>query len=305
MLLPAGTRYNAVTPQFEKTGRVELVMEICMTDMSAHIGSRSESVTPAMLEALRSTGPWVRFLSILAFVGAGFMILVGALVIGVGLVAGGDEEMSGGLFAVMGLIYLVGAVLYIVGALHLFRYAGAIRRAVRHPVDLSAMEAALVHQKSFWKFSGIMAIIMLVVYVPGVLAAIAIPNLLTSMQRAKQKRTAADIQTIAAATEEWATDHNRYPPAGSMEELAEILQPEYIDVLPLVDGWGQPLHYTAIEATYVDHPGYIIASGGKNGELELPDPSRYRNEQSLTGTFDDDLVYGNRKWLQIPDGVDP
>ncbi len=41
--------------------------------------------------------------------------------------------------------------------------------------------------------------LLIVVAIIGILAAIAIPNLLTAMQRSKQKRTMADMRTIATA----------------------------------------------------------------------------------------------------------
>src|SRR5205814_4490670 len=49
-----------------------------------------------------------------------------------------------------------------------------------------------------------------------ILAAIAIPNLLTAMQRSKQKRTMADLRTIATAWEARATDLNKYNAAGAI-----------------------------------------------------------------------------------------
>src|SRR5215212_5240736 len=72
------------------------------------------------------------------------------------------------------------------------------------------------------------------VAIVGILAAIAIPNLLTAMQRSKQKRSMADIRTIATAVEAYATDHNRYPPPG---ELESSVVPTYVKSLPKVDGW--------------------------------------------------------------------
>ena len=48
--------------------------------------------------------------------------------------------------------------------------------------------------------------LLIVVAIIGILAAIAIPNLLTAMQRSKQKRTMADMRTIATAWEARATD---------------------------------------------------------------------------------------------------
>src|SRR5881394_65381 len=56
--------------------------------------------------------------------------------------------------------------------------------------------------------------LLIVVAIIGILAAIAIPNLLTAMQRSKQKRTMADMRTMATAWEARATDVNRYNAAG-------------------------------------------------------------------------------------------
>ena len=57
--------------------------------------------------------------------------------------------------------------------------------------------------------------LLIVVAIIGILAAIAIPNLLTAMQRSKQKRTMADIRSIATAWEARATDMNNYSAAGT------------------------------------------------------------------------------------------
>src|SRR3989442_14034679 len=75
--------------------------------------------------------------------------------------------------------------------------------------------------------------LLIVVAIIGILAAIAIPNLLTAMQRSKQKRTMADIRTIATAWEARATDVNRYNAAGfsvpgtavTADELVTYLTP--------------------------------------------------------------------------------
>src|SRR3989441_9161008 len=85
--------------------------------------------------------------------------------------------------------------------------------------------------------------LLIVVAIVGVLAAIAIPNLLTAMQRSKQKRTMADIRTVATASEAYATDKNRYPNATDMSSLETELVPTYIKVLPRTDGWNHPLKY--------------------------------------------------------------
>src|SRR3954451_19149870 len=89
--------------------------------------------------------------------------------------------------------------------------------------------------------------LLIVVAIIGILAAIAIPNLLTAMQRSKQKRTMADMRSIATAWEARATDTNRYTAAGGLSlpstsigqsALAGMLAPTYIKLLPSKDGWG-------------------------------------------------------------------
>src|SRR5947208_5851675 len=88
--------------------------------------------------------------------------------------------------------------------------------------------------------------LLIVVAIIGILAAIAIPNLLTAMQRSKQKRTMADMRTIATAWEARATDVNRYNAAGvtfpttnaTIDDLTSFLAPTYVKTFPRKDGWG-------------------------------------------------------------------
>src|ERR1700742_260140 len=61
---------------------------------------------------------------------------------------------------------------------------------------------------------GVVIAIPILVAIAGVVAAIAIPNFLTAMQRSKQKRTMADIRTVSTAVEAYAFDHNREFPRG-------------------------------------------------------------------------------------------
>ncbi|WP_394844261.1 hypothetical protein LZC95_45310 [Pendulispora brunnea] len=124
------------------------------------------------LESLRQTRPWVLVISILMFIGAGFMLLAG---IGM-LVAGAfvPESPSGPkapiAMSYLGLFYLPLAVLYVFPAFKLSKYAGSISRLVASR-SLSDLELSLGHQKSFWKFCGIAALLMIVVYA---LVAVAI-----------------------------------------------------------------------------------------------------------------------------------
>lgn len=171
-----------------------------------------DAVTPAMLEALRKTKPWVRFLSILGFLGSAVMVLVGIGLAIFGMVAGGgstDSPMGPIAMAGLGLVYVLLALLYIIPSRYLFRYASAIKRALDSPSKTQPIEEALGYQKSFWKFCGILMLIMLLLYIPLVFAAIAIPNFMSAMQRAKQKSGAL---TMPAPTTLSAT-YDPAPPA--------------------------------------------------------------------------------------------
>lgn len=257
-------------------------------------------VTAAMIESLRQTKPWVRFLSILGFIASALMVLIAIVIVIVGVVASQQAKAGeGALLIGMGLLYLVLAVLYIFPSRFLFRYAGAIDEALASRYKSGAVERALQHQKSFWKFVGIMTLVMMVVYVPGVLAAIAIPNLLTAMQRSKQKRSMADMRTIATAVELYATDHDAYPRADNIIRLAPLLEPKYVERMPRVDGWGNPFLYEPARCDAGTCTGFYLASGGKNGALEQP-LAQYGEKIEGTTTAGDDIVFANGEFVRAP-----
>jgi len=137
---------------------------------TAPYGSTSEpyrtddraEVTGAAVELLRQTKPWVTFLAVMSFLGAGFMLLGGISMVALGAVVpkSGATPIP---MAAMGAGYIPFALLYVYPALKLWGFSSAIGRllASRASIDL---EAALAQQKSFWKFAGITTIVMLVLY---------------------------------------------------------------------------------------------------------------------------------------------
>jgi general secretion pathway protein G len=157
--------------------------------------------------------------------------------------------------------------------------------------------------------------LLIVVAIIGILAAIAIPNLLTAMARAKQKRTMADMRTIATAWEARATDTNRYNAAGTAaaggtcalpgttytsSTMDTILSPTYMKILPAKDGWGQKFEYQADQAlglTGVAAQTYAIISYGKDGKAQGGLTC------GATTNFDCDIVYSQGTFLSYPEGV--
>jgi hypothetical protein len=139
--------------------------------------STSSAISQGVLAQLAGTKPWVRFMSVLMFIGAGFMLL-GALIMLVmgGTIAAsaktGGSALPAGMMTGISILYALFAGIYIYPALKLWKYASNIG-ALLISSSMSDLEAALSQQRSFWKFLGIMIISIFVLYfviVIGVLA---------------------------------------------------------------------------------------------------------------------------------------
>jgi type II secretion system protein G len=156
--------------------------------------------------------------------------------------------------------------------------------------------------------------LLIVVAIIGILAAIAIPNLLTAMQRSKQKRTMADMRSIATAWEARATDMNKYNAAGALsslsvadvevsETLAAALTPTYIKSLPQKDGWSNNYQFLTEDAMDATTPAnvYVIQSPGKDGVFLVDNPGDA--EGGATTDFNADNIYSNGSFVQYPEGI--
>jgi general secretion pathway protein G len=135
---------------------------------------------------------------------------------------------------------------------------------------------------------GVVAGLLVIVAVIGILAAIAIPNLLTAMQRSRQKRTMADMRSVAVALETYAQEKKAWPAGHSVSEITSE-----VGAVPTTDGWGTLLGYEALP-----DGGYVIVSGGADKEFEQDSLLDY--EEQTTSNFDCDIVYANGEFVQYP-----
>ena len=150
----------------------------------------------------------------------------------------------------------------------------------------------------------VVVVLVGVVVFGGILAAIAIPNLLTAMQRSRQKRTMADIRSVVAAIEAYSTDKNTYPKAQSYDALRQLLAPEYIRTLPAHDGWDHPFRYACTKEEEDRCTAYVLGSAGKDGLFEQSDLGAYLGSpRGATTNFDCDLIYANGDFIEYPEGV--
>lgn len=100
--------------------------------------------------------------------------------------------------------------------------------------------------------------LLIVVAIIGIIAAIAVPNLLTAIQRSKQKRTMADLRAVGTALGSYQVDYNEFPTAGTGSFTAAALPAGYFNGATR-DGWGNQTFYAT------DGNSYTYSSGGKNG----------------------------------------
>jgi type II secretion system protein G len=147
--------------------------------------------------------------------------------------------------------------------------------------------------------------LLIVIAIIGILAAIAIPNLLNAVQRGKQKRTMSDMRALATAVEAYAVDNNSYPTASCPAGLVAIiggatvvdeasfskLSPTYIGQPPKVDGWGQFVYFAS------DTNDYAIRSLGRDKAITG------LGTCGTTTDFNNDIVYANGSFVCWPEGT--
>ncbi|MDH4161996.1 MAG: hypothetical protein OEW15_04820 [Nitrospirota bacterium] len=141
--------------------------------MNNEAAENGVAVTGGMVESMRSIKPWTKLLAVLGFIAVGFMVLLG---VGVTVFARMLQTQKGAPTAFLGLFYIVISVFYFIPALYLYRYSSAIGRFLEG-YGVADLEAAFSHQKSFWKFTGITALIGIIIGLLGIVAAVAIPML--------------------------------------------------------------------------------------------------------------------------------
>lgn len=137
----------------------------------------------------------------------------------------------------------------------------------------------------------------------GVLAAIAVPNLITAIGRSKQKKTLAIVRTLGTAVEEYAISHKQYPAPQSITSLVNLLQSEGIDEgLESVDGWGNPIAYFTLgEQTTTGSASYYLIAPGKDGIFEHSRIDDYA--EGPIYKFNQDVIFRAGKFYTYPSGL--
>lgn len=139
--------------------------------------------------------------------------------------------------------------------------------------------------------------LLVVVAIIAVIATIAINNYMNAVARARQKRTMADMRTIAQAWEARAAETRVYTAAGftfptsvTYDTVRDALTPTYARTVPKVDGWGRPFEFGATGNVYA------IRSSGRDGTYE---GTNYTT--GATDSPDCDIVYSAGNFVRWPE----
>src|SRR5262245_33130371 len=156
--------------------------------------------------------------------------------------------------------------------------------------------------------------LLIVVAIIGIIAALLIPNFLDALQKAKQKRTVADIRNTGTAMFSWLTDQVGAAAAGAstanqvdltdygteiqQDAMTSLLVPGYMQDVPKLDGWKNPYdYYLKTGSAVLDKQVMLIRSTGRAGAAETGpftvtsfDPTDY----------DKDIIWADGFFVQWP-----
>ena len=154
--------------------------------------------------------------------------------------------------------------------------------------------------------------------VAAILGLFALPGFMERRDRAKQKRTMADMRTLGTALEARATDRNAYletrdPRMATLTadaldfanahpltfaELERALMPTYTRTLPREDAWGNDFEFRVGSFEGGRAASYAIRSLGKDGKAD-----RQQYEHRTISSYEEDLVFSVGNFLQYPEGT--
>lgn len=159
--------------------------------------------------------------------------------------------------------------------------------------------------------------LLIVVAIIGIIAAILIPNLIDALQKAKQKRTVADMRNTGTAWMSWLTDQLSAASAGAAQdynwdgipefsqgELESLLKPSatffYMQEIPAQDGWKNSFYYRLNQTNLLAPNVLAIGSGGRDGSL---DGGTYTPGPFIATDYNQDIIWADGYFVQWPGGV--
>ena len=159
---------------------------------------------------------------------------------------------------------------------------------------------------------------LIVVVIVGILAALLIPQFMSSIQKAKQKGTMQDMNGLAKAIVDYITDVGYAPEhSGALvvgSTFVEEIRPFYAKAIPLLAQWGTACNIycgTAIDSaglsgvTVTGPDDFVITSYGRDKQqtaysFNPMDPQTAYFALTSLPCFNQDLIIWNGSWIHAP-----
>ena len=153
--------------------------------------------------------------------------------------------------------------------------------------------------------------LLIVIAIIGIIAAILVPNLLDAMQKAKQKRTMADMKLVGTAMMAWLTDQAAGAAAAGQDtidistitpktqsDLTSILVPAYVQEIPLLDAWDQPYDYHLMQE---DPDAVHVLAVRSSGRDTVDAGDEYTTGSFDPTDYDQDIVWVDGGFIRWPE----
>ncbi|MDR3173033.1 MAG: hypothetical protein LBU19_02175, partial [Treponema sp.] len=147
------------------------------TPVQAEENAAQGVLTALMIRYLKEASPWLRFIGIMGYIGAIFLIVSGVIMSIALLITGQNFGSSWGpLSALMGVIYVTLGVLAFFPARFTHKFGAKLRNYLLSGAERD-LEEAFKNNRSLWRFSGILLIVYLailpVALIMGVVTAVS------------------------------------------------------------------------------------------------------------------------------------
>ena len=202
---------------------------------------------------------WSLALSVVAFIGAIPTLLL------IGWLASRAESVTGTLLAVTASVIVIISVVAVVRVVQM----GMAFRAVKTPPSLPSLVTPLESLNVVMEWLAVLAFVGLVVLVGTLWINAEAPEAIAMIGKSKEELTVERMREVAAALDDYARAHQRFPDAESYQQLRVVLgRSEGRDALAESDGWGRSFVYTTNEYRRMGGDYTLVSLGGDGMKLD-------------------------------------